>query len=194
MEKTMTSTYIIADILRPSGRISSILYDSMLILAGSILIALSAKVAFPVPFSPVPVTGQTFAVLLTGALLGARRGVLAVLAYIAEGISGMPVFTGAGAGLAYLMGPTGGYVAGFAAATGITGLLAEKGWDRNIFTTAVAMTAANAAIYMFGVTRLSVFVGGKAVALGLIPFIPGDILKIALAAIILPAGWKLINR
>jgi len=190
----MTSTYIIADILRPSGRISSILYDSMLILAGSILIALSAKVAFPVPFSPVPVTGQTFAVLLTGALLGARRGVLAVLAYIAEGISGMPVFTGAGAGLAYLMGPTGGYVAGFAAATGITGLLAEKGWDRNIFTTAVAMTAANAAIYMFGVTRLSVFVGGKAVALGLIPFIPGDILKIALAAIILPAGWKLINR
>ena len=84
----MTSTCITyADILKPSGRISSIVYDSMLILAGSILIALSAKIAFPIPFSPVPVTGQTFAVLLTGALLGSRRGVLAVLAYMAEGIS-----------------------------------------------------------------------------------------------------------
>ena len=92
----MTSTCITyADILKPSGRISSIVYDSMLILAGSILIALSAKIAFPIPFSPVPVTGQTFA----------------VLAYMAEGISGMPVFTGAGAGFAYLMGPRGGYVA-----------------------------------------------------------------------------------
>lgn len=191
----MTSTCITyADILRPSGRISSIAYDTMLVLAGSILIALSAKVAFPVPFSPVPVTGQTFAVLLVGALLGSRRGVLAVLAYIAEGISGLPVFTGAGAGFAYLMGPTGGYIAGFAAAAGITGLLAEKGWDRNAFTTAVAMAMGSAAIYLFGTMWLSLFVGGKAFSLGVVPFIPGDVLKIALAAALLPSGWKLLRK
>lgn len=191
----MTSTCIrYADILRPAGRISSTAYDIMLVLAGSILIALSAKVAFPLPFSPVPVTGQTFAVLLMGALLGSKRGVLAVLAYMAEGISGMPVFTGAGAGFAYLMGPTGGYIAGFAAAAGITGLLAEKGWDRNVFTTALAMAAGSAAIYLFGAMWLSVFVGGKAFSLGVVPFIPGDIVKIALAAALLPAGWKLLRK
>lgn len=191
----MTSTCITyADLAKPSGRISSIAYDIMLVLAGSILIALSAKIAFPVPFSPVPVTGQTFAVLLTGALLGSKRGVLAVLAYIAEGISGMPVFTGAGAGFIYLLGPTGGYIAGFAAAAGITGLLAEKGWDRNVFTTAMAMAAGSAAIYLFGITQLSLFVGGKALSMGLIPFIPGDIVKIALAAALLPAGWKMLNK
>ncbi len=189
-----TTCITYADILRPSGRISSIAYDTMLVLAGSILIALSAKIAFPLPFSPVPVTGQTFAVLLTGALLGSKRGVLAVLAYIAEGISGMPVFTGAGAGFAYLLGPTGGYIAGFAAAAGITGLLAEKGWDRNIFTTAMAMAAGSAAIYLFGVMWLSLFVGGRALNMGLIPFISGDIVKVALAAALLPAGWKLITR
>lgn len=191
----MTTTCITyADILRPSGRVSSIAYDTLLVITGSILIALSAKVAFPVPFSPVPVTGQTFAVLLMGALLGSRRGVLAVLAYMAEGISGLPVFTGAGAGFVYLLGPTGGYIAGFAAAAGITGLLAEKGWDRNIFTTAAAMAAGSAAIYLFGVLWLSLYAGGKAVSLGLIPFIPGDIVKIALAALILPAGWKLTGK
>lgn len=191
----MTTTCITyADLFKPSGRVSSTAYDTMLVLTGSILIAVSAKIAFPIPFSPVPVTGQTFAVLLLGALLGSRRGILAVLAYIAEGISGMPVFTGAGAGFAYLVGPTGGYIAGFAAAAGITGLLAEKGWDRNVLTTAIAMAAGSAAIYLFGVTWLSLFAGGKAVSLGLIPFIPGDIVKIVLAAIILPAGWKLIRR
>ena len=191
----MTTTCITyADILRPRGRISSLVYDCFLVLAGSVLIALSAKVAIPVPFSPVPVTGQTFTVLMIGALYGSGRGVLTVLAYMAEGISGMPVFTGAGAGLAYLMGPTGGYIAGFAAAAGITGLLAEKGWDRNIFTTAMAMAAGSTAIYIFGTLWLSLFVGGKALSLGLIPFIPGDIVKIVLAAVLLPAAWKFIRK
>ena len=191
----MTTTCITyADILRPRGRISSLVYDCFLVLAGSVLIALSAKVAIPVPFSPVPVTGQTFTVLMIGALYGSGRGVLTVLAYMAEGISGMPVFTGAGAGLAYLMGPTGGYIAGFAAAAGITGLLAEKGWDRNIFTTAMAMAAGSTAIYIFGTLWLSLFVGGKALSLGLIPFIPGDIVKIVLAAVLLPSAWKFIRK
>ena len=191
----MTTTCITyADILRPRGRISSLVYDCFLVLAGSVLIALSAKVAIPVPFSPVPVTGQTFTVLMIGALYGSGRGVLTVLAYMAEGISGMPVFTGAGAGLAYLMGPTGGYIAGFAAAAGITGLLAEKGWDRNIFTTAMAMAAGSTAIYIFGTLWLSLFAGGKALSLGLIPFIPGDIVKIVLAAVLLPSAWKFIRR
>lgn len=191
---SVSSCITYADILRPSGRAASLAYDAMLVIVGSMLIALSAKFAFPLPFSPVPVTGQTFAVLLIGALYGSKRGMLTVLAYMAEGISGMPVFTGAGAGLAYLAGPTGGYVAGFAAAAGITGLLAEKGWDRSVVKTALAMAAGSAAIYLFGVMWLSQFVGGKAISMGLVPFIPGDILKIMAAAAILPSGWKLLRR
>lgn len=189
-----TSCMTYADILRPSQKISALAYDFLLVIAGSLLIALSAKVSFPVPFSPVPVTGQTFAVLLIGALYGSKRGVITILAYIAEGISGMPVFTGAGAGLAYLAGPTAGYLAGFIAAAGITGFLAEKGWDRNVVTTAAAMSLGSMAIYIFGAAWLAFYVGDNALGLGVLPFIAGDVLKIAAAAAILPSGWKLLGR
>jgi biotin transport system substrate-specific component len=186
---------VYADILRPTVRRSAWLYDAALVLAGSLLIALSAQVAVSLPWSPVPVTGQTLAVLLVGALLGSRRGSLAVLTYIAQGLAGLPVFAGGAFGMARLLGPTGGYLVGFVAAAFLVGLLAERGWDRRVLTTAAAMTLGNLVIYAVGALWLAPFVGGldKALALGALPFIPGDLLKIGAAALLLPAGWKLLG-
>lgn len=189
-----TLTY--ADLWRPSLRRHALLYDLALVLAGSLLIALAAQVAIKLPFSPVPITGQTLAVLLVAALLGSRRGAAAVLTYIAQGALGLPVFAGGAAGLARLAGPTGGYLAGFVVAAFLVGLLAERGWDRRPATTVAAMALGNVAIYALGVLWLARFVGGldQAVQLGVLPFIPGDVLKIALAAVLLPAGWRLLGR
>lgn len=183
-----------AEVLRPSVRRYALLYDVALIVGGSLFIALSAQVAIPLPFSPVPVTGQTLAVPLIGALLGSRRGGLSLLAYLAEGALGLPVFAGGTAGLARLMGPTGGYLVGFVPAAFLTGLLAERGWDRQVRTTLLAMFLGNVAIYALGLLWLARFVGGERVlASGLLPFIPGDLLKLILATMFLPPGWKLLR-
>ena len=186
---------VYADILRPTVRRSAWLYDAALVLAGSLLIALSAQVAILLPFSPVPVTGQTLAVLLVGALLGSRRGSLAVLTYVVQGLAGLPVFAGGAFGLARLLGPTGGYLVGFVAAAFLVGLLAERGWDRRVSTTAAAMTLGNLVIYATGALWLAAFVGGldQALAMGVAPFILGDLLKIGAAALLLPAGWKMLG-
>lgn len=166
-----------------------------LILGGSLLIALSAQLQFVLPFSPVPITGQTFAVLLLGALYGSKRGPATVLTYLALGAVGLPVFAGGAFGIARLIGPTGGYLVGFVAAAVVVGLLSERGWDRKLWTTAVGMIIGNGMIYVVGVLWLSRFVGWPAVlSTGVLPFLAGDALKIALATILLPAGWKLIGR
>jgi biotin transport system substrate-specific component len=180
--------------MRPCAKAYAGFYDIVLIVGGSLLIGLSAQVAVPLPFSPVPVTGQTFAVLMTGALLGARRGSVCVLVYLVQGIAGLPVFAAAPkAGPAVLLGPTGGYLIGFIVAAYLTGLLAERGWDRRVITTILAMAAGNAAIYLCGLIWLSMIVGAKAaVVTGVLPFVAGDLLKIALAAVILPTGWKIL--
>ncbi|MFQ6100710.1 MAG: biotin transporter BioY [Anaerolineae bacterium] len=183
-----------ADILRPSTKQYARLYDVALILCGSLFVALSAQVAIYLTFSPVPITGQTLAVLLAGALLGSRRGSLCLLAYLTEGALGLPVFAGGMAGPARLMGPTGGYLVGFVAAAYVTGLLAERGWDRRVGTTLLAMLLGNAAIYALGLLWLTVFVGiGRVLSLGLYPFIVGDLLKLALAALLLPSGWRMLG-
>jgi len=159
--------------------------DIALIIGGSLVIGLSAQVAVLLPFSPVPVTLQTFAVLMIGALLGPRRAGLSVLTYIMEGAVGLPVFALGRGGLAVLAGPTGGYLLGFIAAACITGLLAERGWNRRTATTVLAMVLANAAIYPFALLWLCCLIGiNRAVlTMGLYPFIVGDLLKIALAAV-----------
>src|SRR5438270_9126611 len=113
----------------------------MLVVAFSLFVALAAQVAVPLPWTPVPVTAQTFAVLLTGALLGPRLGALALVAYLAEGAGGLPFFGGGGGGPQYLVGPTAGYLFAFPAAAFVTGLLAERGWDRRFLTAAAAMLA-----------------------------------------------------
>ena len=190
----MLTNITVADLLRPSEKRLACFYDLTLIIGGSLLIGLCAHVKVLLPFSPVPVTGQTFAVLMIGALLGARRGCLAILAYIIEGIAGLPVFA-TGVGPAVLLGPTGGYLFGFIPAVYITGWLAKRGWDRRIGTTILAMIFGNLAIYTFGLFWLCCLTGFNTtvLTLGLYPFIVGDLVKIILAAILLPSGWKLLS-
>lgn len=183
-----------ANILRPSVKRYALLYDAALVIGGSLLIGLCARIAIPLPFSPVPITGQTLAVLLVGTLLGSRRGSLCLLTYLAEGAAGLPVFAGGQAGLAHLMGPTGGYLVGFVAAAYVTGLLAERGYDRRMGTALLAMLLGNVVIYAFGLLWLACFVGGEgALAAGLLPFIPGDLLKVILGTMLLPSGWRLLG-
>lgn len=184
-----------ADVLRPSTRRYALLYDATLVIAGSLLVALLAQFAVPLPFSPVPVTGQTLAVLMVGMLLGSRRGSLALLTYLAEGAMGLPVLAGGAAGLARLTGPTGGYLIGFVAAASLVGWLAERGWDRRPGTTLLAMLLGNAVIYVCGLPWLAHFVGVERVlSLGLLPFLPGDLGKALLAMALLPWGWQLLDR
>jgi len=167
-----------------------------LILVGSLLLTVSAKVQ--VPFYPVPMTLQTLVVLLIGIAFGWRMGSATVLAYLAQGALGFPVFAGTpekGLGLLYMAGPTGGYLLGFALAAATTGWLAERGLDRSAIGTAFAMAAGNVVIYVCGLVWLSSFVGmEKAVDFGLVPFLFGDLMKIALATATLPMIWKFLNR
>lgn len=182
-----------ADTMRPSLGRRVLFYELALIAGGSLLLALSAQVAIPLPFSPVPITGQTLAVLLIGVSYGSRRGALCLLAYLSEGIAGLPVLAGGHAGLAYMLGPTGGYLAGFVVAAFVAGFLAERGWDRRWGTSFLAMLIGNAAIYLLALAWLGRFVGAdRVIALGLVPFIPGDLVKLVLGTLLLPIGWKLL--
>lgn len=169
--------------------------EALLVLGGSVLVGLSAYARIDLPLGPVPITGQTFAVLLVGAALGSRRGALAMVAYLAEGAVGLPVFAGGACCIPWLLGPTAGYLWSYPAAAWLVGWLAERGWDRRPHTAALAMLAGNALIYLVGLPWLGSFVGPERVlATGLIPFIPGDLLKLLLAAAALPAAWSLIGR
>jgi biotin transport system substrate-specific component len=181
----------IADLWRPGSKSLAGLYDISLILCGSVLLGLSAQIAVG---WPVPFTMQTFAVLMIGALFGGRLGSLTVLAYLIEGAVGLPVFSLGRGGLSVLFGPTGGYLFGFIAAAYVTGLLAENRWDRQILTTIAAMIIGNLVIYCFGLLWLTSMVGLKnALMTGIYPFIAGDLIKIGLAAALLPSGWKLLR-
>ena len=153
-----------------------------LVLAGTALLALAAKVQ--VPFWPVPMTLQTLAVLMIGATLGARMAGATLLAYLAEGAVGLPVFA-SGAGLAYMAGPTGGYLLGFLLAAVFVGLAADRGWLRGGVPVAAVMFAAMALIYLPGVAWLAALIGAeKAVAGGLVPFVPAEAFKLALAVLL----------
>ncbi len=187
----MTICPTVADIWRPDEKSRALLYDLLLILGGSIFLALSAQLAIG---WPVPVTMQTFAVLIIGVLFGPELGTMTVGLYLLEGLAGLPVFSHGLGGLYVFFGPTGGYLAGFMAAAYVTGLLAQIGWDRKIGTTILAMIIGNLVIYSFGFFWLAHLAGIKiALISGIYPFIAGDIIKIALAAALLPSGWKLIK-
>ncbi len=169
---------VLADRIRPVDARIAWGYDVLLVAGFSLLIALGAQVAIPLPFTPVPVTLQTLVVLVAGALLGSARAGAAVLAYLGEGFAGLPVFSGGSAGVAHLLGPTGGYLVGFLAAAYVVGLLVERGASRAWPATLAAMVAGNIILYVPGVLWLGVFTGmGKAVALGFVPFAIGDALK-----------------
>ena len=183
-----------SDYFRPTLKHEALLYDIVLIVGASLFIALSAQLAINIPLSPVPITGQTFAVLLTGALLGSRRGSMAIIVYLLEGISGVPVFAGAGFGITHLIGPTGGYLVGFLPAAFLCGWMAERGWDRRILKVFLMMVLGSIVIFFFGLIWLSQFTGPRNVlSMGLFPFIPGALIKIALATFLLPAGMGYLN-
>lgn len=204
--RTPPRTLTLTDVLFPQEHI---LRDLLLILGFSLFLGLLAQISIPLPFTAVPLTGQTFGVLLSGALLGSRRGALTLLAYIVEGSAGLPVFAG---GSAYLLwaSPRGGYLVGFLAAAFMVGFLAERGWDRSFWGTLVAMLLGNMLIYVFGLPWLGYFIGNNLLNLanlipggsllektligGLLPFIPGDLLKAVLAAVALPSAWALMPR
>src|SRR5215217_6863691 len=182
----------LVDVLLPR-RSRSWLFDIVLVVAFSAFVALSARVS--IPLWPVPLTLQPLAVLFTGAVLGSRRGALTLLLYLAEGAVGMPVFAG-GAGIAYMLGPTGGYLISYPVAAGLVGWLAERGWDRRPAWMVLAMVLGNLVIYALAVVWLSVYLGdlGTALAQGMLIFVVGDLLKIAIATLALPGGWALARR
>lgn len=166
---------------------------AVLAAVGSLLLTASAKVQ--VPFWPVPMTMQTFAVLVIGMAYGPRLGVATVALYLGQGALGLPVFAGAGAGLAYMAGPTGGYLAGFLVSAWAVGHLAGRGWDRNLLSGLAAFVIGDAVLFACGLSWLAALAGFEtAVAAGLLPFLPGEALKIALAAALMAAGWRAVAR
>jgi biotin transport system substrate-specific component len=182
----------LAQALWPTTTANRVLRTVLLVVAGTALLTVSAKIQ--VPFWPVPMTMQTAAVLLIGATLGWRMAGATVFAYLAQGAAGLPVFAGGG-GLAYLAGPTGGFLVGFLAAAVVVGWLAERGWDRTLPAALSAMLIGNAVIFSLGIGYLAMLVGfAPAIAAGLLPFLLGEALKIGLVAASMPFAWKIAGR
>jgi biotin transport system substrate-specific component len=175
----------------------SVASDIALILGGAALTAVAAQIA--IPMWPVPITGQTFAVLLVGAVLGASRGALSMITYFSLGAAGLPVFTGAVAGITF--GTTFGYLVGFIAAAAVVGWFSQLNWHRRISGVLASFTIGNAVIYLFGLPWLAFALSNLNLAseisavfmAGLVPFLVGDAIKIALAAAALPLAWKYLG-
>ena len=174
---------------------TGLLADAVLVVAGAALVALAAQVR--IPFDPVPITGSTFAVLLVGASLGAVRGTSSLSLYVALGILGAPVYTGQSSGWEYFTGATGGYLVGFVLAAAVVGYLAERGWDRRLSSAIAAMLTGSVAIYGIGLPWLAVTADldfAETLQKGLALFVPGDLLKLYLAAVLLPTAWRAVER
>ncbi|PJE94228.1 biotin transporter BioY [Streptomyces carminius] len=185
---------VLADVLPASTAARARVRDAALVLGGAALTGVAAQLAVPVPGSPVPVTGQTFAALLVGAGLGARRAFAALGLYAAAGVAGVPWFSDGGSGAAM---PAFGYILGMLLAAVVVGALARRGGDRGVLRTAGTMAVGTVIIYGVGVPYLALATGmsaGEALAAGLVPFLVGDVLKAALAMGALPAAWRLVGR
>jgi biotin transport system substrate-specific component len=175
-------------------RTAAWLRDLFLITIGALIVVAFAQIRIPLPFTPVPLTGQTFAVLLVGAALGSKRGAASLALYNLLGALGLPFFAGGASGLAYMSGPTLGYLVGFVVAAYVVGLLAERGLERSVRTSLIPFLAGALVIYIFGAGWLAVLFGvEQALALGVLPFLVGDAIKLILAALALPAAWSLVN-
>ncbi|RNG17701.1 biotin transporter BioY [Streptomyces botrytidirepellens] len=189
---TASTGTVLADAVFPARRVLA--RDTALVVGGAVLTGLAAQISVPVPGSPVPVTGQTFAALLVGTSLGARRGFLSLALYALAGMAGMPWFAEGDSGAAM---PSFGYVLGMLLAATVVGALARRGGDRGALRTVGTMAVGSAIIYAIGVPYLALATDislGQAVAAGLTPFLIGDALKAALAMGALPAAWKLVGR
>lgn len=191
----MTSRALSAPLIQ---RLLPVRNDSLRILlqiaVGVTFLALMAQIRFEI--GPVPITGQTLGVLLIGAAYGAGLGSLTMVSYLLVGGLGIGVFSGWGSGWSVLTGITGGYLFGFVLAGAVVGFLAQRGWDRNFGLTALAMLIGNLLIYLPGLLWMTRFAPDWPTALqwGLIPFIPGDLLKLLIAAAALPLAWRLLGH
>jgi biotin transport system substrate-specific component len=189
-EPTLAST------LWPASRTSPIVRNATLMIVGTVLLWLSAKIY--VPLYPVPITMQTLVVLVLGIAYGSRLGMATMALYLLEGAVGLPVFSGGwseGGGFHHLYGPTAGYLFGFVVAAGVCGKLAERGWDRHIAFAAAAMVIGNLIVYAMGLTWLTIQAGfANALEYGLVRFLVGDALKIALGTCALPVAWRRISQ
>jgi biotin transport system substrate-specific component len=175
---------------------SGLLTDVLLVCAGAALIAASAQISIKLPFTPVPITGQTFSVLLVGASLGTYRGGASALLYVLLGLV-LPVYAGGDEGWDVIVSASGGYLVSYPFVAALTGHLAEKRWDRRFSSAVGAMLTGNVVIYLFGLPWLAVVLNTnleKTLELGLYPFVPGDTFKLYLAAAALPAAWRLAGR
>ncbi|MEO5618867.1 MAG: biotin transporter BioY [Candidatus Eisenbacteria bacterium] len=187
-----TRSLTLADIAWPRA---GLLENTLLVIGASLVTGLCAQIAIPLPFTPVPVTGQTFAVLLCGATLGARRGFMAQIAYLAQGAMGLPVFAGGVAGAQVFAGPTAGYLIAFPFAAALTGWLAERAWDRRFLTMLGVMLLGSCVIFVLGAAGLARFLPVPQVfAAGVFPFLPGDVIKTSLAALVFPRVWRWVTR
>jgi len=176
------------------SRTAAWLRDVYLITLFTLFVATLAQVKIPLPFTPVPLTGQTFAVLLVGAALGSKRGAISLVLYTLMGALGLPFFAGGASGLAYMSGPTLGYLVGFIVAAYVIGLLAELGLERSVRTSLIPFLAGTLIIYLFGAGWMAILFGvEQALALGVLPFLVGDAIKLTLAALALPAAWRLVK-
>jgi biotin transport system substrate-specific component len=176
---------------------SGLIVDALLVVAGATIMALSAQVSIPLPFTPVPITGQTFAVVLVGSSLGAVLGFSSVLLYWLVGIAGAPVYAQQTGGWETFMGPTGGYIIGFMLAALVTGLLAERRWDRRFRSALSAMLMGNVLIYLCGLPWLAAEIDTnleQTLEAGLYPFVIGDVLKLYLAGALVPLAWAAVRR
>ena len=190
---------VLASTFGPRSGAALRLKQAALVGLGIALLALCAKIQMPLWPSPVPISMGTFAVLTIGAAYGARLGLVTILGYMIIGALGYDVFAGTTAevnGLTYMMGGTGGYLVGWILATLLLGTLAQRGWDRSVILASVAMLLGNALIYVPGLLWLGLLYGWDKPILdwGLTPFVMGDLLKLALAAMMLPAAWKLVGN
>lgn len=193
---TFTGQPVLIDTLGARGGSRLLLKQAALVALGVVAIAVAAQIR--VPMWPVPVTMQTFAVLTLGAAFGARLGLITLLAYLALGALGVGVFTGEGAGLAYMAGPTGGYLVGFAVAAWAVGALAQRGWSRSVGRMIGALLIGNAIIYAFGLPWMAyLFLAERGAEFvlqwGMTNFLLGDALKLMLAALVVPGLWKLVG-
>ena len=191
------SDAVLAETIVPSEGIQKIVKQAILVVAGIVVLALCAKIT--VPLWPVPITMGTFAVLTIGAAYGPKLGLTTILGYMLVGAMGFDVFAGSSAekfGLAYMMGGTGGYLVGYVLATAMLGWAARQGWDRSVLWMGLAMLLGNILIYVPGLLWLGVLFGWDQPILqwGLTPFIAGDAVKLVLAALLVPAVWKLVGR
>ena len=180
---------------RTFPRAAGWLRDMTLILLGALVVAALAQVEIPLPFTPVPITGQTFGVLLVGAALGSKRGAVSLTSYLLMGVIGLPFFAGGAHGWNIVIGATGGYLIGFVIAAYAVGALAERGLERNMRTSILPFLLGTVIIYVCGVAWLTVVLGSlsKAVAAGMLPFLVGDAIKLVAAALTLPAAWKFVK-